>query len=244
MSIQFDAEQLAELAYYGVTIPPTEDELPYDDGVPMESPRHAAQMNLLIETLDLHWADRENFFVGGNMFVYYSTQQARNQDFKGPDFFAVLDVPKRERKSWVIWEEGKGPDVVIELLSISTAMRDKTEKKQIYQDRLRVPEYYWFDPFTTEWAGFVLSQHEYQPLPINQQGHMVCSTLGLVLLQWEGIYRDIEARWLRWATPDSTLLPTYREVAEQEKQRAEQEKQRADLMAERLRSLGVDPDLL
>ena len=70
------------------------------------------------------------------MFVYFSTAQLKNQDFKGPDFFAVLGVPKGERKSWVTWEEGKAPDVVIELLSESTAQIDKTEKKQIYQDKL------------------------------------------------------------------------------------------------------------
>ena len=66
------------------------------------------------------------------MFVYYSLAQVRNRDFKGPDFFAVLGVPKGERKSWVVWEEGKAPDVVIELLSESTAQQDKTNKKQIY----------------------------------------------------------------------------------------------------------------
>jgi len=89
------------------------------------------------------------------MFVYYSLEQARNQDFKGPDVFVVLVVPRRERKSWVVWEEGKGPDVVIELLSNSTAEHDKTAKKQTYQNRLRVPEYFWFDPFNPEdLAGF------------------------------------------------------------------------------------------
>ncbi|HEY9296613.1 MAG TPA: Uma2 family endonuclease, partial [Phormidium sp.] len=90
---------LAELAEYGVTIPPTEDELPYDDGVPMESLRHVLQMEMLIHPLRLLWKQRQDVFVAGNMFVYFSEAQVRNQDFRGPDVFVVLDVPKRERKS-------------------------------------------------------------------------------------------------------------------------------------------------
>lgn len=250
MSIEIEASRLAELAYYGVTIPPGEDDLPYDDGIPMETPRHAAQMRLLIDSLSLHLADRQDFFVGGNMFLYYSVQQARNLDFRGPDFFVVLDVPRRERKSWVIWEEeGKAPNVIIELLSESTAAKDKGEKKQIYQNRIRVPEYFWYDPFTAEWAGFRLAGGEYQPIAPTPQGHLQAQELGLVLLKWDGTYQDITARWLRWATPDGVLLPTTQDVAEQEKQRAEQEKQRAEQekqraerLAERLRSLGIDPD--
>lgn len=47
-----------------VEIPPTEDELPYSDGIPMESERHVFQMYLLILPLRQFWKDRE-FFVGG-----------------------------------------------------------------------------------------------------------------------------------------------------------------------------------
>lgn len=95
----------------------------------METWRHYVQMQLLINTLEPWLEKRGEGFVGGNMFVYYSLAQIRNQDFKGPDFFVVLDVPRGERKSWVVWEEGKGPDVVIELLSASTAEYDKAAQR-------------------------------------------------------------------------------------------------------------------
>jgi hypothetical protein len=52
--------------------PPTQAELPYDDGLPMESARHQAQMNLLIDALIPWLSQRKDGFVGGNMFVYYS----------------------------------------------------------------------------------------------------------------------------------------------------------------------------
>jgi Uma2 family endonuclease len=99
---------LKELAALGVEMPPTEDELPYDDGMPMESERHVLQLQWLLDPLRRFWADRQDVYVGGNMFVYFSLEQVRHQDFRGPDFFAVLGVPKRERKSWVVWQEGKG----------------------------------------------------------------------------------------------------------------------------------------
>jgi Uma2 family endonuclease len=122
------ATALSEPTAPGITSPPTQDELPCDDGVPMETERHRRQMELLINTLKPWLDQRDDGYVGGNMFVYFSVDQVRNQDFKGPDFFAVLDVPKGERKSWVVWEEGKSPDVIVELLSESTAEFDKTEK--------------------------------------------------------------------------------------------------------------------
>lgn len=209
-----------------VELPPTQEELPYDDGVPMESARHKAQMDLLIDAL-MPWLDqREDGFVGGNMFVYYSLAQVRNHDFKGPDVFVVLGVPKGERKSWVVWEEGKAPDVVIELLSDSTATADKTEKKLIYQNQMRVPEYFWYNPFNPEdWAGFSIQQGGYKPLILGDRNQLLSESLGLALQRWQGSYKGIDATWLRWATLEGELLPT---PEEHERQRVEQERQRAD----------------
>ena len=71
-------------------MPPTD--LIFDDGKLLETKRHRIAMNLLIDSLYQHWSDRKDFFVGGNMFIYYSSIQAKNRDFKGPDFFVVLNV--------------------------------------------------------------------------------------------------------------------------------------------------------
>lgn len=62
------------------------------------------------------------------MFFHHDPQNRKK--FRGPDFFLVLDVEDRERKSWVVWQERmRFPDVVIELLSDSTREVDKVEKK-------------------------------------------------------------------------------------------------------------------
>jgi Uma2 family endonuclease len=224
------------LAAPDIQLPPTQAELPYDDDIPMESARHKAQMDLLIDALIPWLEQREDGYVGGNMFVYYSLAQVRNKDFKGPDFYAVLGVPKGERRSWVVWEEGKAPDVVIELLSESTAAADKNEKKLIYQNQMRVPEYFWYDPFNPDdWAGFSLEQRVYQPLIRNQQNQLISQSLGLALQLWQGNYKGIDATWLRWATLERELLPNPQEIAEQQRQQAEQERQRADTAESQLR---------
>jgi hypothetical protein len=135
----------------------------------------------------------------------------------------------------VVWEEGKAPDVVIELLSESTAPQDKTEKKAIYQDRLRVPEYFWYDPFNPEdWAGFILREGNYEPLSLEEGERFFSQRLGLSLVRWQGEYKGVEAVWLRWATFAGDLLPTESELTEQERMRAEQERMRAE--QERMRA--------
>lgn len=207
--------------------PPTQDELLYDDGIPMETYRHKLQMDLLVDPLAAWLSDR-NAFVSGNMFVYFSPYQLKNHDFRGPDMFAVLDVPKGERKCWVVWEEGKGPDVVVELLSPSTASLDKRQKKEIYQKRLRVPEYFWFDPFNpSDFAGFAISDHVYQPIIPDQQGRLISEQLGLALVLWSGQYAEANTTWVRWATLEGVLLPTANESAKQAQNEAKQAEQNA-----------------
>jgi len=243
---------------------PGQDELPCDDGIPMETQRHRLQMQLLIDSLQPWLAQQCSGYVGGNMFVYFSEKQLRNQNFKGPDVFVVLDVPQVERKSWVVWEEGKGPNIVIELLSESTTAVDKGEKKTVYQDELKVNEYYWFDPFNCEdFVGWKRDKKKgYQKKAFDAQKRLMSDELGLALVRWEGVFNGVKAVWLRWATLEGELLPTAeeyerqqkeeerrakeqeRQAKEEERREKEQAQQRAELLAAKLRALGINPDEL
>ncbi len=213
---------------------PTQDELPSDDGIPMETGRHRQQMEVLIRGLSPWAAEQGDVFIAGNQFLHFNAQQLRNKDFRGPDVYVVRGVdPTLERKSWVVWQEGKGPDVIIELLSESTAKQDKTEKFRVYQDVLRVPNYYWFDPFDpSDSAGFELVGGRYRPLPKDLRGGLACPALGLYLRLWEGTYLGLTIQWWRWANPQEQLLLFPEELAvqqaEAEYQRAEVEYQRAE----------------
>lgn len=234
--------------------PPTD--LIFDDGVPLESNRHRIAMNVLIRSAQQALAARPDSFVGGNMFVYYSRNQAMNRDFRGPDFFVALGVEgNRDRQGWVVWEEdGRYPDVIVELLSPSTAAADKGVKKDLYAQVFKTPDYFVFDPFDAgSLEGWRLDLAEgYQPLSPDEHGWLWCETLGLWLGTWEGTVDREPANgschWLRFYDQQGNLVPLPEEAAqqqaEQEKQRAEQERQRSDRLAEKLRELGVDPSAL
>ena len=243
-------------------MPPTD--LIFDDGEPLESNRHRIAMNLLIQLVHQALAQREDYFVGGNMFIYYSRTQARNRDFRGPDFFVVLNVDgSRSRQGWVVWdEEGRYPDVIIELMSASTANADIGAKKDIYEGTFRTPDYFVFDPFNPDsLQGWRLDANlRYQPLVPNESGWLWCETLGLWLGIWQGTISRETAPWLRFYDSEGNLVLLPEEAehqraeserqraesehqrAESERQRAEAERQRAERLAARLRELGEDPD--
>jgi Uma2 family endonuclease len=215
--------------------PPTLDELVTDGGEPMESERHIRQMRLLIESLD-EGLGRDDFYVGGNMFVYFSELQARQNDFRGPDVFVVLDTVRRERKAWVVWdEEGRMPNVVIELLSESTAHVDKGEKKLIYARSLRVAEYFLFDPFTKEFEGFTLDlmSREYVRKEPDARGFLRSLQLGLDLGAVTSEPWGRRDQWLRWIDDQGQPLLHSTEALRSERGRADREAKRADDEAER-----------
>ncbi|PHX56625.1 hypothetical protein CP500_004225 [Tychonema bourrellyi FEM_GT703] len=215
----------------------------------MESSLHYLQLSLLVACLEWLWRDRNNFFIGANLTVYYSEQQLRNRDFRGPDFFLVRNTEKRPRRSWVVWQEdGKYPDVIIELLSESTAKVDRNAKKILYQNRFRTPEYFWFDPEDFELAGFRLIGQEYQAIVANESGRLWSDILEL--------YLGIHEGKLRYFSPDGELVPTPEEAAlqaqeqaqqaqeqaQQAQEQAQQAQQRVERLADQLRALGIEPE--
>ena len=221
----------------------------------MESSVHYLQLLLLVTCLEWWWRDREDFFIGANLTIFYNRQQLKAKDFRGPDFFLVKDTTKTPRRSWAIWEEdGKYPDLIIELLSDSTAAVDRDFKRRLYQNRFKTPEYFWFSPEDLEFVGLRLNGDRYQPIAPNLRGQLWSEQLELYL----GIYQ----RQLRYFTARGQLVPTpqeaaiqsqsfaeqereraeqERERAEQERERAEQERERAERLAEQLKALGIEP---
>jgi Uma2 family endonuclease len=231
----------------------------------MESSLHWAQLSLLVNTLEWWWRERQDFFIGANLTVYFSREQLRTRDFRGPDFFLVKGTERRPRTSWVVWEEGgKYPDLIIELLSESTAEIDRKLKRELYQDRFRTPEYFWFSPQTLEFEGWELIGGQYQEIKASEGGWRWSQVLGLYLGVIDGK--------LRYLTAEGEIVPTPEEAAQQseqraeeeamraereaqraeeeamraerEAQRAEEEARRAERLAAKLRELGIDPDSL
>ncbi|MBD2298813.1 Uma2 family endonuclease [Nostoc sp. FACHB-190] len=209
----------------------------YSDEPPLETELHLEQIMLLLKCLKWLWRDRNDFYAAGNLTIYYSWNKRKDEHFRGPDFFVVLDTERRTRKSWVVWEEeGKYPNVILEILSESTAKTDKDLKKKLYQNTFRTPDYFWFDPETQEFAGFHLVDGQYQTLEPNAQGHLWSQQLGLYLGIHEGL--------LRFFTPVGLLVPTPEEAAEFERQQKELAQARAEKLAAKLRELNIDPETI
>ena len=127
----------------------------WSDEPPLESDLHLQQIILLLTCLESFWSDRNDYYATGNLTIYYNAEQLKKRDFCGPDFFVVLNTEKRPRKSWVVWgEKGQYPHVIVEILSDYTAKIDRTNKKELYQNIFRTPNYFWFDPVSLEFQGF------------------------------------------------------------------------------------------
>jgi Uma2 family endonuclease len=215
-------------------------ELVLEDGRPLDSNWHRIQMSLFIHLTRQAMAERgrTDFFVGANMFVYYSYEQARDiaadpvgsKQFRGPDIFFVGDVPRRQgRQVWVVWEEGgRYPDLIIELLSPSTMKEDRTVKKELYARTFRTAEYYLYRIETQKLEGFRLAGGEYQPRTPEASGRFWSEKMGLDLGLWQGRIEDEDATWIRLFDRDGRMIPTGDERAEAEHQRAEAERQRAE----------------
>ncbi len=233
---------------------PSED--PEEPGLPDEF--HSLQPQLLRETFCPPSYPSDQVFVAADLNLYYDVHHP--QWYKRPDWFAAIGVSRlyeqRDlRLSYVIWQEGISPFVVVELLSPGTEKEDLGQtlrevsqpptKWEVYERLLRVPYYIVFNRYTNELRAFQLVADRYseQTLP---PAKLWMPSLELGLGLWQGSYQGITRQWLRWynAAGDWILTSAEQEhqFGEQAQQRAEQEHQRAERLAARLRQLGINPD--
>jgi Uma2 family endonuclease len=252
---------------------PSED--PEEPGLPDEF--HIFQPQLLRETFCPPSYPADDVFVASDLNLYYDLRHP--QWYKRPDWFAVVGIPRLYeqqdlRLSYVIWQEGVSPLIVVELLSPGTEKEDLGQtlreinqppsKWEVYERILRVPYYIVFDRYTDQLRVFQLVADRYSEFSLSESRLWIASLeLGLGL--WQGFYQGIDRLWLRWYDSLGNWIPTLAEQKEQESQQrelaqlqvqqerqqrgldelqAQQERQRAERLAARLRELGVDPDEL
>ncbi len=201
---------------------------PDTDGQPMAE--NDWQRELIVDSIQVleeYYQNRRDVYVSGDLLVYYREGNPRLR--VAPDVLVVHGVEKKKRKSYLIWKERKAPDLVIEIASDSTWLRDLTEKSVLYHD-MGVREYFLFDS-TGERFGPLLAMkrrngdrlEEEEP---DERGRIVSEVLGLELGESEGR--------LRFYLPGrAEPLPTPRERAEKEAARAEKEAARAEKEAAR-----------
>jgi Uma2 family endonuclease len=236
---------------------PSED--PEEPGLPDEF--HEFQPHLLRETCQPPNYPPQAIFIGTDLNLYYDPRHPLWH--KRPDWFLALGVARAQqqqdlRLSYVVWQEGVNPFLIIELLSPGTEAEDLGQtlrevnqpptKWQVYEQILRIPYYVVFDRYQNQLRGFRLVATRYEELTIPEQ-KLWFEEIQLGLGVWQGGYQGTEGLWLRWYDKAGNWLAIAdeqveqeRQRAKQERQRAEQEHQRAERLAARLRELGVDPD--
>jgi Uma2 family endonuclease len=79
----------------GVIFPPGDL---YSDEPPLESELHLRQIILLLQCLELWWQNRHDYYAAGNLTIYYSSRKRKSEEFRGPDFFVVLETERKPRK--------------------------------------------------------------------------------------------------------------------------------------------------
>ena len=145
--------------------------------------------------------------VSGNLLMYYVPGDKRRH--VSPDVFVVRGVPKRRRQYYLVWEEGRAPDLVIEVTSRSTRKEDLGKKFELYRDLLHVSEYFLFDPLAEyldpPLQGYRLIEGQYVRIEPTAGGRLPSAVLGLEL--------ERVGSQLRFYDPAAgRYLPTDREV--------------------------------
>ena len=163
-------------------------EYPSSDGKPLaENDAQHTAILYGIGALRVHFAGRRDVYVSGDLLVYYEEGNPRVS--VAPDVFVVFGVEDRMRMSYKVWEEGKGPDFVLEVASPGTWREDVGPKREVYA-RLGVGEYWLYDPLgehlSPELQGYRLvgDGYERQPLLESLDGRLGLHSEGLGLDLW------------------------------------------------------------
>ena len=230
-------------------------EFPEEPGLPDEF--HDLQPQLLSRTLTLSAYQRDRWFTGSDLNLYYDVHHPLWH--KRPDWFLALDVPRlyegRDlRRSYVVWQEGQAPTVAIEFLSPRTEREDLGRfynpqdqvaaapaaesnlsadatlpgKLEVYERYLRVPHYLVYSRYSQKLRYFKLVGTRYEEQPLNAKPPLVwLDDLEIGLGVWSGEFEGIPAHWLRWCDAAGQWLLTDTERAEQRAEIEQLEKDEA-----------------
>ncbi len=215
-----------------------------EDDEPVDNIFSAKHQRLLTETLYSSWKplpDEEHpnqprsFFADSNIGIFFSVHEPPLV----PDVFISLDVTAPEDlyvktgRSYMLWEYGKVPEVVVEI--VSNKEGGELDRKLKTYARKGIHYYIVFDPLR------LLSEDAlrvYEPGLLNnyrRREDFRLPDVGLGLTFWQGAFEGTTAEWLRWTDENGDLLLTGAE-------RAADAENHTALLAEKLRQLGVDPN--
>ena len=111
-----------------------------EDNEPVDNPFSAKQQRLLVEPLYSSWqpideetGEPRKFYTDSNVGIFHSVYRPPIV----PDAFVSMDAEfhkdwtMKEHRAYFVWEFGKVPDVVVEIVSNTKGRRNQPEKKSL-----------------------------------------------------------------------------------------------------------------
>ena len=194
---------------------PATVEYPSTDGKPVaESDFQRDYLWYAVGVLQQYFRARQDVYVSGNLLLYYD--EGNPAASVAPDVFVVLGASNHRRTSYLLWQEPKAPDFVLEVTSRSTRKEDQGPKRELYR-RLGVREYWQYDPtgdyLEPALQGCELRGGEYEALPAAERGAgrlvLRSAVLGLELRLEAGSF----AFTMRQRAPPSTPERNWKPVS-------------------------------
>jgi hypothetical protein len=225
-----------------------------EDDTPVDNLFSEKQMRLLADSLYNGWSgpsDGRPFLAMTNVGLYYALRTPALV----PDLLLSLgvtppgDPAPKESRSYFVWEYGKAPDLVVEI--VSNRKGNELGDKLLDYALAGVGYYVVFDPFQALGEAH-LRVFARQANGFREIAERWLPGVELGLTLWEGPYEEWPPTlWLRWVDKTGALLATGAEAfaaaseraEEAERQVSQERHQREDLLA-KLRAHGIDPDKL
>ncbi len=126
---------------------------------------HSRAKSAALDALTLHFRSTGRMiYVADELAVVYP-----NEPVFCPDVLAVLDVAQPdpdedERMAWVVADEGKGPDLVLEVLHQGNRDKDLVKNVEDYA-RLGIREYFVYDRLRFRLHGYSLTRPSKEGFP-------------------------------------------------------------------------------
>lgn len=221
---------------------PDANQLVTEDDTPVDNFASAKQQRLLVGSLYSSWQG-QMFLSEANVGIFNTASEPAIV----PDVFLSLDVQvpenwwEKQNRSYILWQFGKPPEVVIEI--VSNRVGDELGNKMRRYEQMRVSYYIVFDP-SRQLGEATLRIFELRGIRYAEMTETWLEQVGLGVTLWEGVFEGKREVWLRWCDQSGNLLLTGDERAAQAEQRSQHAEERAQLLAERLKALGIDPDTL
>ncbi len=214
-----------------------------EDDEPVDNIISDKQMRLLVEPLYTSWkpTDEEtqearSFIAAADVGIFTSPRQSPIV----PDVLISLDVETdldfydKNNRSYFVWEYGKVPEVVVEI--VSNKKGNELESKMKRYQKMAISYYVVFDPLK-QLGDDVLRVYElgFGGRRYHLRKDHTLPNVNLNLKLWNGEFEGKQFEWIRWCDENGNLLLTGRESAESERQRAEK-------FAAKLLEMGIDPE--